>query len=246
MKKPIIGLTAFRTDAKGPYHYMSVTEAYVESVAKAGGIPVILPLQVSGADFDVLRPLLDGLLLPGGGDVDPALYGAPEHPEVGGVDTDRDALEIALVRDATQHQLPFLGICRGLQVINVALGGTLYEDIADQRPGSLKHDYHRGGGYPRNRLSHPVHLDESSRVAQMLGTSDVEVNSMHHQAVCDLAPGLVPTGYAPDGVIEALELPTSTHPFGVAVQWHPEWLQEHEPMRALFRAFIQAASLERV
>jgi len=241
MSKPIIGVTSFRTQSKGSYFYLSVTEAYIEAVVRAGGIPVILPLQLSETDIQDLRNQLAGLILTGGGDVDPEFYGASMDSTIGGVDPDRDRVEIALVHNAVDTQWPFLGICRGLQVINVALGGTLYTDIAEQKPGSLKHDYQRGAVYPRNMLAHPIQLDEGSRIVEMMGAAMVEVNSLHHQAVRDLASGLIPTSHAPDGILESFELPAEAHPLGVAVQWHPEWLQEHEPMRALFRSFVQSA-----
>jgi len=198
---------------------------------------VLIPLGGPAEVYAELAQRLDGVLFTGGGDVHPAAYGSQPHPKVTYVDEDRDRVEIAMLHLALERRLPILGVCRGLQVINVALGGALFEDIAEQRPDSLKHDY--SPGYPRNHLAHPIDIQIDSLLAQVLGLQQVEVNSLHHQAVHRLAGGLNPTAAAPDGVIEALELPD--YPFGLAVQWHPEWLREHLCMRALFRAFIEAA-----
>jgi len=151
------------------------------------------------------------------------------------VDVDRDQVELFLVHEAARRGLPFLGICRGIQLINVAMGGTLYVDIADQRPGSIQHDYH---GYPRKYLAHSVSV-EDKRLAGILGSTQVEVTSFHHQGVEKLATAFRATAYAPDGLIEALELPG--YPFGLAVQWHPECMLDVPSMQNLFRAFIEAS-----
>jgi putative glutamine amidotransferase len=156
---------------------------------------------------------------------------------VGELDPERDTLEIPLLRFVVAQEKPFLGICRGLQVTNVALGGTLYTHIEDQYPGALKHDWYPD--IPRDTLAHPVRVEEGSRMAEILGEPLLQVNSLHHQGIKDLAPTLKAAAYAPDGMIEAVEMPG--HRFGLAVQWHPEWLTDQEPMRKLFRAFVQAA-----
>jgi putative glutamine amidotransferase len=147
-------------------------------------------------------------------------------------------MEIQMVGDAVHEGLPFLGICRGIQMINVALGGTLYLDIADQHPEAIKHDYFPD--FPRDQLSHAVKIDPASRLAKILGTHETQVNSLHHQGVDRLAADLRATSYGPDGLIEGVEL--SDHPFGIAVQWHPEWLTAHQSMRNLFRALVEAAA----
>ena len=141
------------------------------------------------------------------------------------------------MREAVRQGVPFLGICPGLQLINVGLGGTLYADIAAQRPGALRHDYYPD--YPRDYLAHAVEIRTGSRLAGILGDARVEVNSLHHQGIDRLAPGLTSVASAPDEIVEAVELPE--HRFGLAVQWHPEWLGEHAPMRALFQDFVRAA-----
>jgi putative glutamine amidotransferase len=162
---------------------------------------------------------------------------------VGGVDEARDSIELGLARSAAEGGTPFLGICRGLQVANVALGGTLYTDISDQAPNALKHNYENADVITeRTQLVHPVHIEAGSRVGQILGASLLQVNSLHHQGIKELAPAFKSVAFAPDGIIEAIELPG--HPFGIAVQWHPEWLIDQEATRRFFRAFVDAAQTE--
>jgi putative glutamine amidotransferase len=240
MGVPIIGVTTMRREYQSGMPLASVAEAYVEALIQAGASPVLIPNALSEEALDELTPRLDGVLFSGGGDVDPQFYSTENYSKVSGVELDRDRLEIYLLEMLVSEGTPFLGICRGQQSINVALGGTLYADIADQMPGSAKHDYYPG--WERDYLAHSVKVERGSRLADILGESEVEVNSFHHQAVEQLAPGLTPTAYSPDGIIEAVEL--ADHPFALAVQWHPEWLTAHQPMRALFQAFVEAASAE--
>lgn len=237
MSSPLIGLTTYRhLNNQGlPLH--SITEAYVRAVSNAGGLPVLIPLGLPEETLDKLFQRLDGILFSGGGDVQPERYGSQPHPLVDDVDNDRDRVEIHLLQRTVQQGLPFIGICRGLQVINVALGGTLYEDILEQRPDSLKHRFYPD--WPRTYLAHTIQLEKDSRLSQVLGASSVQVNSLHHQGIRELAAPLQAAAYAPDGLIEAFEL--AQYPFGMAVQWHPEWLQEHPPMQSLFREFVRAA-----
>mgnify|MGYP003966156251 FL=1 len=197
----------------------------------------MIPLGLDDDQLDGIFPLLDGLLLTGGGDIDPQSYGVQTQSQLMLVDRDRDRVEIQITHKALDVGLPFLGICRGHQLINVALGGTLYTDIADEIPNALQHRF--SGKWPRDHLAHSVKIDSHSRLAQILGADQVEVNSIHHQAIRDLAPGLVETAHAPDGIIEGTILPGQS--FGITVQWHPENLQAYEPMRALFHAFVEAA-----
>ena len=178
---------------------------------------------------------LDGILFTGGYDIDARLYGSRRHPKVEGVDTDRDRVEIHLVRQLFNSGKPFFGICRGCQVINVAMGGSLYEDLPEQFGGDIPHDNH---DHPRNYLAHTVNVQPGSKLASILTISSAWVNSLHHQGVNKLAGGLKIAAIASDGLIEAFEL--VNYPFGLAVQWHPEELQEHETMRALFRTFVQS------
>lgn len=236
---PVIALCASRTAPVdgAPFGAATVSEAYVEAVRAAGGLPVIVPQQVSEDHLADLFPRLDGVVFIGGGDIDPRRFQGQPHPRVYGIEPARDALEIRLVQMAAEQGKPFLGICRGLQVINVALGGTLFTDIADQLPGAQRHDWFPD--IPRDYLAHSVQVAPGSRLQQILGGAEQPVNSLHHQGIQDPAPALTVSAYAPDGLAEAVEL--SGHPFGIGVQWHPEWLQAHEPQRRLFQALIEAA-----
>jgi putative glutamine amidotransferase len=238
---PLIGLTGWQTRNEKGHPSTSVSMKYTQAVAEAGGIPLIIPLGLLEEQLERLAARLDGILFTGGGDVHPGRYGSAMHPLVSEIDEDRDRVEICLIREAARGEKPFFGICRGVQAINVALGGTLYEDILDQMPGGQPHQF--SGQAPRNTLAHPVRVREGSRLAGILGSPETGVNSLHHQGLRLLAPGLAPVAWAPDGLVEAVEL--TGHPFGLGVQWHPEWLQEHAPMRALFRAFVEAAKVKR-
>ncbi len=214
---------------------LHVPEPYVRRVEEAGGLALLLPT-TDPARARAYLELLDGLLLIGGDDVDPSLYGAPPHPELGSVDRKRDVFEIALVREAARSRLPSFGVCRGLQLMNVALGGTLHQHLPADVPDALPH----AGRYD---ASHGVSVVPGTHLARILGARTVEVNSHHHQAVDRSAPGFVATAHASDGVIEASELPP--HPFFLGVQWHPERLEADDATKRLFRAFVEA-STERV
>lgn len=239
MTAPLIGLTTYRFNNAYGYPQMGLSEMYSRAVEQAGGLPVLIPLGLPEERLQALLARLDGVLFTGGGDIAPERYGSVAHPLVGDVDPDRDRVELHLFDCVMQAGLPFLGICRGLQLVNTGLGGTLYEDILDQRDESIQHRYYPD--WPRDYLAHTVNVEPESRLGSILGVSgDVPVNSLHHQGIRNLANGLKPTAFAPDGLIEAFELPD--RPFALAVQWHPEWLQAHPPMQALFRAFIEAAN----
>ena len=238
MSAPLIGITCNYTPAEdGKFGTLSAGESYVQAVLGGGGLPVIIPVGLSQEDLRSLFARLDGLLLTGGADVDPVRFHGQPHPRVYGIDLRRDELEINLVQMAAKAGKPFLGICRGIQVINVALGGTLFTDIADQSPNSLRHDWYPDT--PRDYLAHSVAIAPGSRLAQILGGEVFEVNSLHHQGLDHLAPPLRAVAFAPDSLIEGVELPG--HPFAVGVQWHPEWLQVHGAQRLLFQALVKAA-----
>jgi putative glutamine amidotransferase len=181
-----------------------------------------------------------GILLTGGGDIDPVLFDGEPHPNVYGIDAYRDTLEIALVNYCSSTNLPLLGICRGMQVINVALGGTLYTDIAAQLTGALRHPCYPA--YPRDYLAHSVHMSVSTHITAITNQSQMMVNSMHHQGIKKLAPDLTMSAVAADGLVEAVEF--MFHPFFVGVQWHPECLPNSPSDRAIFSAFIRAANPE--
>jgi putative glutamine amidotransferase len=237
MSQPLIGITSFQHLNKYGYPMHAVMAAYIQAVARAGGLPVLVPLGLEEEAYQALFARLDGILFTGGGDIAPDHYGGQSHSKVGDVDSERDRVELWLAKQVVEQDKPFLGICRGFQVLNVALGGSLYEDILDQKEGALKHDYYPD--YPRNLLAHGVTIEPASRLAGILGLTAAQVNSLHHQGVRQLASRLTATAHAPDGMLEAYELPA--HRFGLAVQWHPEWLQEHEPMRKLFEVFVEAS-----
>lgn len=234
--KPIIGITADRSmDPRGwAYHWVS--EMYVRAVERAGGVPVLLP---PVPDEDTARGMaraLDGLLLSGGDDIDPSHFGEPPHPDLGAVDPDRDLLELALIREARRDGMPILAICRGIQVLNVAFGGSLIQDLRAQRPDAIQHSQ-KG---PRWRLSHTVEVRPGTRLAGLLGAGAHGVNSFHHQALDRIGDGLAVTAMAPDGVIEAVEATDGS--WIVGVQWHPEWLVDRHPQfLKLFESFVDAA-----
>jgi putative glutamine amidotransferase len=236
-RAPLIGITTHSPTAPDWAELGLLRDMIVRSVEAAGGLPVIMPLGLDAATLQALLGRLDGVLLAGGGDVDPARYGAEPHPTVGGVDPLRDAAEITVARWAVAEATPLFGICRGAQVLNVALGGTLYRDIAEH-PGAQPHTYYPD--LPLDLRPHPVQITEASRLAAAIGQPLVDVNSLHHQAVRRLAPALRAVAHAPDGLIEAVEV--ADHPFALAVQWHPECLPHVPEMRRLFEAFITAAA----
>ncbi len=237
MSTPVIGLTTYNGENKYRHPIAALTQKYIAAVNDAGGVSVLIP---SGANTESLRALLgrlDGILLTGGGDIAIERFNGESHARVDGVDLDRDALEFFILQAAAESGKPFLGICRGFQMVNVALGGTLYTHIQGQLPGAIKHDYDSGS--QRQFLAHAVHVEKTSSLAGVLGEPVLKVNSLHHQGAKDLAPALKPAAHAPDGLVEAVELPG--HPFGMAVQWHPEWLTDQPVTQRLFRAFVAAS-----
>ncbi len=233
---PLIGVTLSRFEGRYGLPIQGVAEAYLHAIQNAGGAPVLLPLDSPVQALAALLTRLDGVLFTGGGDIEAHQYGAPADDFVANTDSARDRMELELFAAVTRLKKPFLGICRGIQLVNVALGGTLYTDVQAQHPGAHKHDFYPV--WPRSYLAHTVRVEPESRLGRILGAAEVWVNSLHHQAVRDLAEPLRPVAWAPEGIVEAAEL--RGYPFGLAVQWHPEWLQTHEPMRALFRAFVAA------
>ncbi len=237
MPAPLIGITTYRHTHQQGYPLISISEVYVQVISQAGGAPVLIPLGLPENQIDDMLPRLDGILLSGGGDIDPNLFGAEPHPMVDYVDPDRDRLEIQLVHQIIQKRVPFLGICRGIQVINIALGGTLFTHLPDQFPGTIHHPYIEGN--PRDFLAHEVQIQPGSHLDRILGQRTIMVNSMHHQGIDRLADDLQETGHSLDGLIEGVEL--RDYNYGIAVQWHPEWLANQSPMRALFKSFVKAS-----
>lgn len=234
MARPAIGITIGYDQRRAGVHLLR--QDYVRSIDQAGGLPfVIAPTSVASAG-----ELLDGvrgLLLSGGSDVDPALYGEERHPSVTNVVRERDDFEIALLREALGRDLPLLAICRGQQVLNVAAGGTLVQDIPSELPNGLDHDPER----ERWETAHEVELLPGTRLRAVLGRDRVAVNSFHHQAVKDVGRGLVVSARATgDAVIEGVEAPDRR--FALGVQWHPEgFWNQRENFSSLFEALVEAA-----
>jgi putative glutamine amidotransferase len=225
------------------YELYGQGRAYVRSVSMAGGAPVIIPLELGEQSWRGIYERLDGLLFPGGVDVDPAYYGEDRHPRLGTVAPSLDQAELVLARWALQDHLPVLAICRGIQLINVAAGGTLYQDLPTQLPDALPHACN-APTYPREYRAHDLTVEPGSRIAAAMRVTGCKTNSRHHQAVKDVAPGFGITARAPDGVIEGIE--HTEAPFIVGVQWHPESLAATDPqMLGLFEAFVRAADHER-
>jgi putative glutamine amidotransferase len=237
---PLIGITPSTSpdDASRGYtdRYL-LSRSYVDSVRRAGGIPVILPTDSDDAIATLER--LDGLLLSGGSDVDPARYGeATVHPATYGIDHDRDAFEIAAFRAATERDLPTLCICRGIQVMAVAMGGTLIQDIPSELPGSQEHQQNNLDK-KRGDVTHSVRIDPGNPLFDSIGQETIAVNTYHHQAVSDPGSVLKVIATSEDGVVEGLWHPGMT--YGIGVQWHPEGLSAHMPEHAaIFEGFVES------
>lgn len=228
MSRPVIGITCYVETARFTVWEMTTAllpYMYVEQVVRAGGQPVLLP---PAGDPAPLVGRLDGLILAGGGDIDPSRYAATPHDHTGYIRKFRDSAEFGVMGSALEAGLPFLGICRGLQVLNVTLGGSLHQHL----PDVVGHEGHSPAPATYGHL--PVEITPGTRLAKILGTAPVTVPHYHHQAIDRLAPGLTPTAHSTDGTIEAIEL--DAHPFAMAVQWHPEAADDY----ALFEALVAA------
>jgi putative glutamine amidotransferase len=216
-----------------------LNSSYVRVIQESGGIPIPLLPPLSKETLREIYPLLDGVLLTGGGDIDPRRFGEPPHPTAFDIVPERDELELRLVEWARAEKKPLLAICRGVQLLNVALGGSLYQDLPSDPGGSIAHSQQE----PSDQTTHKVSVVPGSALAEVVGTGGLEVNSLHHQGVNKVGKGLLPVATAPDGIIEGLELAERRHgQFFLGVQWHPEELvTHHEPSRRLFSAFLSAA-----
>ena len=235
--QPLIALIATRqTHLKRAPTY-EIPKAYLDAILTAGGLPILLPTSLPITALPELVNRFDGFVLSGGGDVDPALYGGHLDATVHSIDPERDAFECALIPLVLQADKPLLAICRGAQILNVALGGSLYEDIPSALPAALRHDWYPN--IPRDYLAHTVEIEQGSRLAEILGTRKLRTNSLHHQAIRQPAPALEVVAYAEDGIIEAMELAGKR--FAIGVQWHPECLPEEPAMQRLFSEFVNAA-----
>ncbi|MGH7409333.1 MAG: gamma-glutamyl-gamma-aminobutyrate hydrolase family protein, partial [Candidatus Methylomirabilales bacterium] len=235
--RPRIGVTAWHHH-DGQEQWEFIRDNYTRAITAAGGLPLILPI---AAEPDLVADLvgtLDGLLLTGGEDVHPSFYGEAVQEKCGPIDETRDRFEIGLTRAALARELPVLAICRGMQVLNVACGGTLHQDLA-YRPETAAH--HTGVKEDRARRIHPVRVLPGTRLREILGAEEAAVTSTHHQVIREMAPGFRPAALAPDGVLEGME--KTEDPFALAVQWHPERLALADPNQLrLFRALVEAAA----
>jgi putative glutamine amidotransferase len=242
--RPIIGITPssqIDTLPHGTFQRYVLSAPYVQAVEKAGGVALILPPQRE-AVHDLLR-LIDGLLLSGGPDVDPARYGdRVVHPATYGIDPERDQFEIDLFDAALRSNMPVLGICRGIQVINVALGGTLIQDVSTEHPGAsdIGHRQHERD-LEEWQVGHAV--SATSNVLPLFTNQALGVNSFHHQAIRELAPGLEAVAFSPDGLIEAVVMPDAPDVF--AVQWHPELMFERDDAHLRPFAHLVGAAIAR-
>lgn len=241
LARPLIGVPTGREKSQRffglPIYIMNQT--YVRTLENLGALPVLIPLQMSDETLRGIFERLDGLLLPGGEDIDPAQYDEERHAQLGSTDSERDRTELLLARWAIESGMPLLGVCRGVQVMNVACGGSLIQDLTSEAPTLQKHDFFPPT-FERFRISHQVAIEPDSRLARSLGQVH-EVNSMHHQGINRLGSALRVVAIAEDGLAEALEVPEL--PFAVGVQWHPEELAKTDRHSAgLFYDFVSSAA----
>ena len=239
--RPLIGVTMGREKSQRFFglNLFIMNQTYVRTLEQLGALPVMIPLHMTEATLRGIFERLDGLFLPGGEDIDPANYGAERHDLLGATDKERDRTELLLTRWAVERGMPVLGVCRGVQMINVACGGSLTQDLHSERPDLIKHDYFPPS-FERFRISHPIDIEADSRLAHAMGQVH-EVNSMHHQGIDRVGYGLRVVARADDGLPEALEAPAL--PYVVGVQWHPEELAKTDQTSAnLFYDFVKAAA----
>ena len=230
MKPALIAITTYGRNEDG--HFFLPSE-YVDSVRRSGACPILLP--PGAEDLDSWLELVDGIIFPGGGDIEPSRYGGGEHETIYMVDPERDATEFALLEKVLDSGLPTLGICRGTQLLNVALGGTLVDHLPDHVGEEIAHSLP-----PREPTPHAIRVEKGSGLAEILGKTEFDAESWHHQAIREIAPGLTAVAQAPDGTIEAVE--KKDHPWLYAVQWHPELTAEKDPVQQrLFNALTEAA-----
>jgi len=248
VSRPTIGITSYWTEAAMSHwscDAVLVSQGYVEGVRVAGGRPVVLPADTTWIDEpDDVLDIVDALLVVGGNDIDPTHYGQEPHAAIGALSPRRDAVELALVRRAVERDVPLLGICRGVQVLNVACGGTLVKDIPSEIKGALEHQL-QVPPHESYALAHEVWLDKDTLLTRLMrerlsDADSCDVNSRHHQAVSRIAPGFVSSATAPDGIVEAIEDPSV--PFCLGVQWHPENFWRTGEFRPIFEGFVEASN----
>lgn len=232
--KPRIGLIPLYDDQRESYWMLP---GYMKMLEGSGALPLMLPLTEDTEELSECLSLCDGLLLTGGHDVDPELYKSPRHPQCGQTCSSRDQMEQWLIQHALLCDKPIFGICRGIQLINAVLGGTLYQDLQTDHPSAINHCMTP----PYDRPVHPVEILRDTPLSQIIPQPELGVNSYHHQAIHTLAPALRPMAQSPDGLIEAVYMPTQT--FVMAVQWHPEFFYPGDTASdAIIGAFVRACA----
>lgn len=241
IQKPVIGITPSPSTIERPhgaFHTFGIADTYTTAVERAGGIPVVIPPQEGNARE--LASRIDGLIISGGGDIDPAAYGDTDiHPKTYGIHPGRDALEFGLLREAIERGIPTLCICRGIQVLNVVCNGTLYQDIEDQLGDTIRHRQ-QTDEIPKEDPSHSVNATPDSLLATVYGSTEVQVHSFHHQGIKHVGAGLIANAVADDGIVEGVEL--AGHPWLLGVQWHPEMMYAaHDEHLKPFQGLVEAA-----
>jgi len=240
---PVIGISArlLPSGTSSPGNTVGVSENYVQAVEAARGAPLLLPLMQSSDALAAIAERLDGLLFSGGEDLSPSHYHETAHPKLGEVSTSRDSFELQCFHLAMAKRLPILGICRGLQLINVALGGTLYQDLPTQRPSAVAHLLPEDADLPISASTHHIKIAAESQLSRILGTASIRANSRHHQAVKSLGQGLIANAWSDDDVIEGFELPSPSQ-FLLGVQCHPEriWNTTVPAWKTVFEALVAA------
>jgi putative glutamine amidotransferase len=233
---PRIGITAGRIK-KGTAYAYELGEAYLQAIHHAGGMPIILPAGFPEPLLESLLSQCDALILSGGGDIDPRTFQPTTDSRAHSIDQQRDSGECFLARQAFQNAMPILGICRGIQLLNVAFGGSLYIDLLEDLPGSDKHAFYPN--LPRDAYRHTIQIDPENLFYELMAKETIKVNSLHHQGIKELGEGLMAVAYAEDGSIETIV--AESHPWCIGVQWHPECLPKDKDAQKLFSELINAA-----
>lgn len=232
--RPLIGITASH---KNDFNAFYSPKNYTKAIIEAGGLPIILPITSNEEIVKQYLPKLDGVLLAGGGDPDPQLFDEEPHPDLGGIDPYRDSFEMTLTKKAIEKEKAILGICRGCQILNVAAGGTMIQALESQKEDSIKHRQDAPFHYP----THSVNIVEDTSLYQILDTTELNINSSHHQAIKDVSSDFIISARSKDGIIEAIE--NKKGKFALGVQWHPEAMfEKHKVFLKIFKEFVKEAS----